>query len=45
MLRRMLKVGDALPALTLLDSEDRPLTLAERHAGAPLAAIFLRHFG
>jgi hypothetical protein len=41
----MLKVGGKLPALTLLDASDRELALSSLHADAPLAAIFLRHFG
>jgi hypothetical protein len=41
----MLKVGSKLPALTLLDGLDREIALASLHADAPLAAIFLRHFG
>ncbi|HEY8120618.1 MAG TPA: hypothetical protein VII78_04825 [Myxococcota bacterium] len=41
----MLRVGLELPALTLLDGLDRPVQLASLHADAPLAAIFLRHFG
>jgi hypothetical protein len=41
----MLNVGDALPRLALVDAEERPLALAELHREAPLAAIFLRHFG
>lgn len=45
MLRIMLTVGAALPALRLLDAEDRETSLAALHADAPLAAIFLRHFG
>jgi hypothetical protein len=45
MLRAMLKAGGALPPLALLDAEDREVALATLHADAPLAAIFLRHFG
>jgi hypothetical protein len=41
----MLDVGDRLPALALLDAGERELALASLHADAPLAAIFLRHFG
>jgi peroxiredoxin len=41
----MLELGDALPAMTLLDSSDREVRLASLHADAPLVAIFLRHFG
>ena len=41
----MLALGDPLPALTLLGADDRPAALASLHADAPLAAIFLRHFG
>lgn len=41
----MLKVGGKLPNLTLLDAKDRATPLASLHADAPLAAIFLRHFG
>ena len=41
----MLELGDALPEMTLLDASDREVRLASLHADAPLAAIFLRHFG
>lgn len=41
----MLNVGDPLPELALLDAEERPVALAALHRDAPLAAIFLRHFG
>lgn len=41
----MLKVGDRLPALTLQGPRDGAVELASLHAGAPLVAIFLRHFG
>ena len=41
----MLELGDALPAMTLLDADDREVRLATLHENAPLAAIFLRHFG
>jgi hypothetical protein len=45
MLRSMLTIGGALPALGLLDADDREVPLAALHASGPLAAIFLRHFG
>ena len=45
MLRAVLKVGDKLPSLTLLDAQERAIPIASLHADAPLAAIFLRHFG
>ena len=41
----MLEVGARLPALVLEGPGDRELALAELHADAPLAAVFLRHFG
>jgi hypothetical protein len=41
----MLNVGDALPPLAVRDAEERPLLLGDLHRDAPLAAIFLRHFG
>lgn len=41
----MLTVGDPLPALTLQGPGDRTVELSSLFAGAPLAAIFLRHFG
>ena len=45
MLSPMLRVGGKLPSLALQDAQDRATTLASLHADAPLAAIFLRHFG
>ncbi len=41
----MLKVGGKLPKFTLLDAKDRALEAESLHEDAPLAAIFLRHFG
>jgi hypothetical protein len=41
----MLQLGGALPPLVVLDAMDRETSLASLHADAPLAAIFLRHFG
>jgi hypothetical protein len=41
----MSSVGRPLPELVLLGAGDRELRLASLHADAPLAAIFLRHFG
>jgi hypothetical protein len=43
--RGTLEIGGSLPALTLQGPDDRAVELASLHAGAPLAAIFLRHFG
>jgi hypothetical protein len=41
----MLESGEKLPALTVLDANERAVPLASLHATAPLALIFLRHFG
>jgi hypothetical protein len=41
----MLEIGSKLPQVVLLDAEDRALELASLYRDAPLAAIFLRHFG
>jgi hypothetical protein len=41
----MLEVGGKLPNLVLQGAEDRAVELASLHRDAPLAAIFLRHFG
>lgn len=41
----MLKVGSPLPDLVLQSARDLETSLAALHADAPLAAIFLRHFG
>jgi hypothetical protein len=41
----MLEVGGKLPRFTLLDADDRAVEAASLHRDAPLAAIFLRHFG
>ena len=41
----MLEVGQPLPALELRDANERAVSLASLHADAPLALIFLRHFG
>jgi len=41
----MLKVGGPLPDVVVQGARDRELPLASLHADAPLAAIFLRHFG
>jgi len=40
-----LAVGDAAPDLILLDAEERPVALSSLWQRAPLALIFLRHFG
>jgi peroxiredoxin len=40
-----LAVGDLAPDLTLLDADERPLTLSSLWKRQPLALIFLRHFG
>jgi hypothetical protein len=44
-LAAMLRVGGLLPDLVLQDAADRELRLSSLHTEAPLAAIFLRHFG
>jgi hypothetical protein len=41
----MLALGAKLPRFTLLDADDRAVEVASLHQDAPLAAIFLRHFG
>ncbi len=40
-----LAVGDVAPDLTLLDPEEKPVTLSSLWNRAPLVLIFLRHFG
>ena len=40
-----LAVGMAAPDLELLDAEERTVTLSSLWRQAPLALIFLRHFG
>jgi len=40
-----LAVGDAAPDLVLLDASEREVTLSSLWKQAPLALIFLRHFG
>jgi hypothetical protein len=40
-----LALGDAAPDLILLDPEERPVALSSLWQRAPLALIFLRHFG
>ncbi len=40
-----LAVGDLAPDLALLDAEERQVLLSSLWARAPLALIFLRHFG
>lgn len=38
-------VGDPAPDLVLLDAEEEPVALSSLWKRAPLALIFLRHFG
>ncbi len=40
-----LKIGDAAPDYTLLDSEGRAVSLREAWASGPTLLTFLRHFG
>ena len=40
-----LAVGMAAPDLALLDAEERTVALSSLWRQAPLALIFLRHFG
>jgi len=44
-LLRMPALGDFAPDLSLLDAEERPVALSTLWRRAPLALIFLRHFG
>jgi hypothetical protein len=41
----MVEVGRPLPALEVEDAANVRVALASLHEGAPLVAIFLRHFG
>jgi peroxiredoxin len=45
LLMQELAVGDTAPDLILLDPEERPVALSSLWQRAPLALIFLRHFG
>jgi hypothetical protein len=40
-----LALGDPAPDLLLLDAEERVVALSSLWTRAPLALIFLRHFG
>ena len=40
-----LAVGDLAPDLSLLDPDERPVTLSSLWRRGPLAVLFLRHFG
>ncbi len=40
-----LALGDAAPDLILLDRDEQPVALSSLWQRAPLALIFLRHFG
>ena len=40
-----LALGDPAPDLSLLDADERPVALSSLWKRAPLALIFLRHFG
>ncbi len=42
---RRLSLGEAAPAIRLMDAGGKPVSLAERWADGPTVLTFLRHFG